>query len=198
MASFGFPGPAVAGISTATARHVRPDPTKLWLLRSEVGWPGHSRADSAVGSTLAPTLRSNLPSPDSVSPLGLITLRAVRSQYRVPPGRPRAVQIFHNESGFVRKPFGVNMGENEFSVRPSIREESLRFFQVLSPRLPGSGCLCSLLGLRLKDPAPSLSWRATSQGGLPKAVPQYCRAGRSPSPASSSFSLSYSHLSHIC
>lgn len=89
MASFGFPGPAVAGI-----RHVHPDPMNLGLLRSEVGWSGHSRPDSAVGSTLAPTLRSNLPSPDSVSPLGLITLRAVRSQYRVPPGRPRAREIF--------------------------------------------------------------------------------------------------------
>lgn len=75
MASFGFPGPAVAGI-----RHVHPDPMNLWLLRSEVGWPGQSRPDSAVGSTLAPTLRSNLPSPDSVSSLGLITLRAVRIQ----------------------------------------------------------------------------------------------------------------------
>lgn len=58
-----------------------PDSRSLWLLPSGVV-AGHSRVSL--------TLRSNLPSPDLVSPLGLMTPRAVR-MCQVPWGKRRNV-----------------------------------------------------------------------------------------------------------
>lgn len=61
MASFGVLGTALAGINTATAGHAHPGSLA----------PAQQRGDGldlAVGGALSPTLRSNLPSPNLVSP----------------------------------------------------------------------------------------------------------------------------------
>lgn len=54
MASFGFPRPALTGMDTARAGHVRPDSRNLQLLCWTVGMAGHSRPGSATGSLSLP------------------------------------------------------------------------------------------------------------------------------------------------
>lgn len=54
MASFGFLGPALAGINMARAGHVHPDSRRLWLQHSKMGMGWTFKARLSSGSTPSP------------------------------------------------------------------------------------------------------------------------------------------------
>ena len=82
---------------------------------------------------------------------------------------------------------GWNRGENEFSVQPRKRGESLRL-NVVGPSLPGAGCLCSFWRLPLTDLVPTLALACHPSERNKDILPDHM-VGSSPALAGSQFTL---------